>query len=52
MCCDTPRLEFRYPRDLRTVKRAALLFDGQRAVLVVDRHGRAAPSCRLTASTV
>jgi hypothetical protein len=38
---DTPRLEFRYPRDLRTVKRAPLLFDGQRAVLVVDREGRA-----------
>jgi hypothetical protein len=38
---DTPRLEFRYPRDLRTVKRAPLLFDGQRAVLVVDRQGRA-----------
>jgi hypothetical protein len=38
---DTPRLEFSYPRDLRTVKRAPLLFDGQRAVLVVDRQGRA-----------
>jgi hypothetical protein len=38
---DAPRLEFRYPRDLRTVKRAPLLFDGQRAVLVVDRQGRA-----------
>jgi hypothetical protein len=38
---ETPRLEFRYPHDLRTVKRAPLLFDGQRAVLVVDRQGRA-----------
>ena len=38
---DAPRLEFRYPRDLRTVKRAPLLFDGQRALLVVDRQGRA-----------
>jgi len=38
---DTPRLEFRYPGDLRTVKRAPLLFDGQRSVLVVDRQGRA-----------
>jgi hypothetical protein len=38
---DTPRLEFHYPRDLRTVKRAPLLFDGQRSLLVVDRQGRA-----------
>ena len=38
---DTPRLEFNYPRDLRTVKRAPLLFDGQRSLLVVDRQGRA-----------
>lgn len=38
---DTPRLEFRYPRDLRTVKRAPLLFDGQRSILIVDRQGRA-----------
>ena len=38
---DTPRLEFRYPGDLRTVKRAPLLFDGQRSLLVVDRQGRA-----------
>ncbi len=38
---DTPRLEFRYPGDLRTVKRAPLLFDGQRSILVVDRQGRA-----------
>jgi hypothetical protein len=38
---DTPRLELNYPRDLRTVKRAPLLFDGQRSLLVVDRQGRA-----------
>ena len=38
---DTPRLEFSYPGDLRTVKRAPLLFDGQRSLLVVDRQGRA-----------
>jgi hypothetical protein len=38
---DTPRLELTYPRDLRTVKRAPLLFDGQRSLLVVDRQGRA-----------
>ena len=38
---DTPRLHFAYPDDLRTVKRAPLLFDGQRSVLVVDRQGRA-----------
>jgi hypothetical protein len=38
---DAPRLEFRYPDDLRPVKRAPLLFDGQRAVLVVDPQGRA-----------
>lgn len=36
-----PRLEFDYPGDLRTVKRAPLLFDGQRSVLIVDRQGRA-----------
>jgi hypothetical protein len=38
---DTPRLEFAYPADLRAAKRAPLLFDGQRSVLVVDQHGRA-----------
>ncbi|MGH9040125.1 MAG: hypothetical protein ACRDZ3_07830 [Acidimicrobiia bacterium] len=38
---DTPRLEFSYPEDLRSVKRAPLLFDGQRSLLVVDRKGRA-----------
>nr|MBA2624785.1 hypothetical protein [Acidimicrobiia bacterium] len=38
---DTPRLRVGYPEDLRAVKRAPLLFDGQRSVLVVDRHGRA-----------
>jgi hypothetical protein len=38
---DPPRLEFAYPADLRSVKRAPLLFDGQRSLLVVDRQGRA-----------
>ncbi len=38
---DTPTLEFRYPDDLRSAKRAPLLFDGQRSVLVVDPRGRA-----------
>jgi len=38
---DEPRLEFRYPADLREAKRAPLLFDGQRSVLVVDEEGRA-----------
>lgn len=38
---DEPRLSFEYPIDLRSAKRAPLLFDGQRAVLVVDRGGRA-----------
>jgi hypothetical protein len=38
---DTPRLEFIYPDDLRSAKRAPLLFDGQRSVLIVDRSGRA-----------
>ncbi len=36
-----PRLEFVYPDDVRAAKRAPLLFDGQRAVLVVDPEGRA-----------
>jgi len=38
---DTPRLKLRYPMDVRAAKRAPLLFDGQRSVLVVDLHGRA-----------
>jgi len=38
---DTPRLRFEYPGDLRAAKRASLLFDGQRSLLVVDRDGRA-----------
>lgn len=38
---DTPRLELHYPRDVRSAKRAPLLFDGQRSVLVVDPQGRA-----------
>ena len=38
---DTPKLEFAYPADVRAAKRAPLLFDGQRAVLVVDHEGRA-----------
>ena len=36
-----PRLELRYPDDLRPAKRAPLLFDGQRSVLLVDGSGRA-----------
>ena len=38
---DKPRLRFLYPAHLRAAKRAPLLFDGQRALLVVDRDGRA-----------
>ena len=38
---DAPRLAFQYPHDIRAAKRAPLLFDGQRAVLVVDLQGRA-----------
>lgn len=38
---DSPRLEFRYPSDIRTAKRAPLLFDGLQSVLVVDPQGRA-----------
>lgn len=38
---DVPRLRFEYPADLRAAKRAPLLFDGQRSLLVVDREGRA-----------
>lgn len=51
---DVPRLEFAYPADVRAAKRAPLLFDGQRAVLVVDPEGRARTElqrhrlCRLT----
>lgn len=38
---DRPRLEFAYPGDVRAAKRAPLLFDGERSVLVVDPEGRA-----------
>lgn len=38
---DTPRLQFRYPADIRAAKRAPLLFDGQGSLLVVDPEGRA-----------
>lgn len=38
---DTPRLQFDYPGDLRPAKRGPLLFDGQRAILLVDPAGRA-----------
>jgi hypothetical protein len=38
---DVPRLRFRYPADVRAAKRAPLLFDGLRSLLVVDAHGRA-----------
>jgi hypothetical protein len=38
---DRPRLAFAYPHDVRAAKRAPLLFDGQRSVLVVDPDGRA-----------
>lgn len=36
---DRPRLRFEYPADLRAAKRAPLLFDGQRSLLLVDTHG-------------
>jgi hypothetical protein len=36
---DSPRLHFRYPQDIRTAKRAPLLFDGQSSVLLVDPQG-------------
>ena len=36
-----PRLRFAYPRDLRAAKRAPLLFDGERSVLIVDWEGNA-----------
>ncbi|MCB1255735.1 MAG: diadenylate cyclase [Microthrixaceae bacterium] len=38
---DEPRLNFEYPADVRSAKRAPLLFDGYRSILVVDPHGRA-----------
>ena len=38
---DSPRLRFTYPEDLRAAKRAPLLFDGQRSVLVIDWAGNA-----------
>jgi hypothetical protein len=38
---DHPRLVFQYPGDVREAKRAPLLFDGQRSVLVVDGEGHA-----------
>ena len=38
---DAPRLHFAYPADIRAAKRAPLLFDGQRSVLVVDPDGNA-----------
>ena len=36
---DTPRLDLAYPADIRAAKRAPLLFDGQRSVLLVDTQG-------------
>jgi hypothetical protein len=36
---DRPRLRFDYPADLRAAKRAPLLFDGQRSLLLVDTDG-------------
>jgi DisA bacterial checkpoint controller nucleotide-binding len=36
---DKPRLRFDYPADLRAAKRAPLLFDGQRSLLLVDTDG-------------
>jgi hypothetical protein len=36
-----PRIRLAYPRDVRAAKRAPLLFDGQRSVLVVDPEGLA-----------
>lgn len=38
---DKPRLVFDYPSDLRPAKRAPLLFDGQRSLLLVDKQGHA-----------
>ena len=36
---DAPRLRFDYPADLQAAKRAPLLFDGQRSLLLVDTQG-------------
>lgn len=36
---DRPRLRMDYPADLRAAKRAPLLFDGQRSLLLVDTQG-------------
>jgi hypothetical protein len=36
-----PRIRLNYPRDVRAAKRAPLLFDGQRSVLLVDPEGLA-----------
>jgi DisA bacterial checkpoint controller nucleotide-binding len=36
---DSPRLRFNYPADLRAAKRAPLLFDGQRSLLLIDTQG-------------
>jgi hypothetical protein len=36
-----PRIKLGYPRDVRAAKRAPLLFDGQRSVLLVDPEGLA-----------
>lgn len=36
---EPPRLRFEYPADLRAAKRAPVLFDGQRSLLVVDSEG-------------
>jgi hypothetical protein len=38
---DKPRLRFDYPADLRAAKRAPLLFDGQRSLLLLDTQGHA-----------
>jgi hypothetical protein len=38
---DSPRVHVRYPADVKVAKRAPLLFDGQRSVLIVDLEGRA-----------
>lgn len=38
---DPPRLRFAYPADVRTAKRAPLLFDGRGSVLIVDLQGHA-----------
>ena len=36
---DPPRLKFQYPADVRAAKRAPLLFDGLRSVLIIDPSG-------------